>query len=40
MSRAPMWSGTTKFPKAPTRSGMITKKIITVACMVKSTVKP
>ncbi len=36
MSRAPIWSGTTKFPKAPSRIGMIAKKIMIVACIVKS----
>src|SRR5258708_38320710 len=34
MSRAPIMSGMQKFPKAPARIGMITKKIMIVACMV------
>src|SRR5262249_24220578 len=36
MSGAPIMSGIVKFPKAPAKSGMMTKKIITVACMLKS----
>ena len=36
MSRAPIISGMRKFPKAPTRMGMTTKKIMMVACMVNS----
>ncbi len=36
MSRAPIMSGIRKFPKQPTRIGMTTKKIMIVACMVKS----
>src|SRR5262249_50094248 len=36
MSGAPMCSGIVKLPKAPVSSGMMTKKIITVACMLKS----
>ncbi len=36
MSRAPIWSGTTKLPNAPIRIGMIAKKIMIVACIVKS----
>ncbi len=36
MSRAPIWIGTTKFPNAPIRIGMIAKKIMIVACIVKS----
>ncbi len=33
---APICSGTTKFPNAPIRIGMIAKKIMIVACIVKS----
>ena len=36
MSRAPIISGIRKLPKQPTRIGMTTKKIMIVACMVKS----
>jgi len=36
MSRAPIMSGMQKLPKAPARIGMMTKKIISVACIVKS----
>ena len=36
MSRAPIMSGMQKFPKAPARIGMITKKIMMVACMVNA----
>ena len=36
MSRAPIWIGTTKFPNAPIKIGMIAKKIMIVACIVKS----
>ena len=36
MSRAPIMSGMQKLPKAPTRIGMITKKIMIVACMVNA----
>ena len=36
MSRAPICSGTTKLPNAPIRIGMIAKKIMIVACIVKS----
>ncbi len=36
MSRAPIMSGMQKLPKAPARMGMITKKIMMVACMVKA----
>src|SRR6516165_4360634 len=36
MSLAPTMSGMVKFPKAPASMGMMTKKIITVACMLKS----
>jgi hypothetical protein len=36
MSGAPIWSGIKKLPNPPVRNGMITKKIITEACMVKS----
>ena len=36
MSLAPIISGIKKLPKAPVSQGMITKKIITVACMLKS----
>ena len=36
MSRAPIISGMRKLPKQPTRIGMTTKKIMIVACMVKS----
>src|SRR5438132_8640747 len=35
MSLAPIISGIRKLPNAPVSSGMITKKIITDACMVK-----
>src|SRR3990172_7167565 len=38
MSRAPIISGMVKFPKAPASMGMITKKIITLACIVNSIV--
>jgi hypothetical protein len=38
MSSAPIINGIRKFPNAPARIGMITRKIITVACMVKSMV--
>src|SRR5579871_788382 len=33
MSRAPIMSGIVKLPNAPVRSGIITKKIMIVACM-------
>ena len=36
MSRAPIMSGIRKLPKAPTRIGMTTKKIMIVACMVNA----
>ena len=36
MSLAPIISGIRKLPNAPASSGMMTKKIITVACMLKS----
>ncbi len=36
MSRAPIISGMQKFPNAPARIGMITKKIMIVACMVNA----
>src|SRR5206468_2458635 len=36
MSRAPIISGMQKFPKAPARIGMITKKIMIVACIVNA----
>src|SRR5919108_6136671 len=36
MSRAPIMSGMQKLPKAPARIGMITKKIMIVACMVNA----
>ena len=36
MSLAPIMSGIVKLPKAPVRNGMMTKKIMTEACMVKS----
>src|ERR1700694_2822182 len=36
MSREPIMSGMQKFPKAPARIGMITKKIMIVACMVNA----
>ena len=36
MSRAPIWMGTTKLPNAPIKIGMIAKKIMIVACIVKS----
>ena len=38
MSSAPIISGIKKLPNAPARIGMITRKIITVACIVKSIV--
>ena len=38
MSSAPIISGMRKLPNAPARIGMITRKIITEACMVKSIV--
>ncbi len=38
ISSAPICRGMRKFPKAPARMGIITRKIITVACMVKSMV--
>ena len=36
MSRAPIMSGIRKLPKAPARIGMITKKIMIVACIVNA----
>ena len=36
MSSAPIMSGIKKLPNAPARIGMITKKIMIVACMLKS----
>ena len=36
MSLAPIISGMVKLPKAPARMGMMTKKIITEACMLNS----
>ena len=36
MSRVPIMSGIKKFPKQPTIIGMITKKIMMVACIVNS----
>ena len=36
MSRAPIMSGMRKFPKHPTMTGMTTKKIMRVACIVNS----
>src|SRR5207248_462957 len=36
MSLAPIISGIVKLPKAPVSSGMMTKKIITVACILKN----
>ncbi len=36
MSRAPIISGIRKLPNAPVRIGMMTKKIITVPCIVNS----
>src|SRR5215471_2329332 len=38
MSRAPISSGTQKFPKAPIKIGVTAKKIMIVPCMVKSDV--
>ena len=35
MSRAPSMSGIRKLPKHPTMIGITTKKIISVACIVK-----
>src|SRR5215469_1454579 len=36
MSRAPIINGIVKFPNAPVNSGMMTKKIITEACMLNA----
>src|SRR6476646_6463234 len=36
MSLAPIISGMVKLPNAPVNSGMITKKIMIVACMLKN----
>ena len=36
ISRAPIMSGIRKLPNAPASIGMITKKIMIVACMLKS----
>src|SRR5205823_12533087 len=36
MSLAPIMSGMVKLPNAPVRNGMITKKIMIVACIVKN----
>ncbi len=36
MSRTPIISGIRKFPNAPVNNGMITKKIMIVACMLNS----
>ncbi len=36
MSRAPIISGMQKFPNEPARIGMITKKIMIVACIVNA----
>ena len=36
MSRAPIMSGIRKLPNAPVKSGMTTKKIMIVACIVNS----
>ena len=36
MSPAPIINGMRKLPKVPTMIGMTTKKIMIVACMVKS----
>ena len=36
MSLAPIMSGMVKLPNAPASMGMITKKIMTVACMLKN----
>src|SRR4030095_8086398 len=36
IARAPIMSGMQKFPKAPARIGMITKKIMIVACIVNA----
>lgn len=38
MSSPPIMSGIKKLPKAPARIGMMTRKIITVACMVNNIV--
>ena len=38
ISSAPICSGIRKFPKAPASTGMMTRKIITEACMVNSMV--
>ena len=38
MSGAPVCSGIRKFPNAPVSHGMITKKIMIVACMLKAIV--
>ena len=36
MSGAPILSGIRKFPKTPIKNGMITRKTMTVACIVTS----
>jgi hypothetical protein len=36
MSSAPIMSGMQKFPKAPVSMGMMTRKIMTEACIVTS----
>ena len=36
MSSAPIWSGMRKFPNAPAKTGMITRKTMTVPCIVNS----
>jgi hypothetical protein len=38
ISRAPIIAGIRQLPNAPVSSGMITKKIMIVPCIVKSTV--
>ena len=38
MSSAPIINGISQLPNAPAKTGMITKKIMIVACIVKSMV--
>ena len=40
MSGAPIWSGMRKFPKTPISNGMMTRKTMTVACIVTSPLYP
>ncbi len=37
MSRAPIWSGMSRLPKAPITIGVMAQKIMIVPCMVKRT---